>query len=354
MPGCHQRLLLQVIKALDVVLGVTGGAQQLFVVDDAVSLDDVCDTGNGVAVFQGKGVTGQLAVELAVGQVQAVIFPVCQTHRAVDLEQGRSLALLHLAHQGSLILAGSGGHDGDRHAGLLGVLSGQILPILILLGLEVQVVDLTGSAGSSSGAGSAGRSGRGSSGGAAGRAAAGSQTQSSSGNTGGFQEVTTRDHLFHNYSPSSLLKNYEVLFSLPPTGSGRKSKEILERVAAGADAFALLQLGLQGDGLGWGPVLDLIDQKLDALERDLLAGLDDGGHDRDTVAGHRDPVKADDGDVLRHPEPGADQRPDGTKRDDIAHGKQGGKLGPVPTGCSWRGRRIQNRSWRGRRAGHQR
>ena len=86
---------------------------------------------------------------------------------------------------------------------------------------------------------------------------------------------------------------------MPPTGSGRKSKEILERVAAGADAFALLQLGLQGDGLGWGPVLDLIDQKLDALERDLLAGLDDGGHDRDTVAGHRDPVKTDDGDVLR-------------------------------------------------------
>ena len=116
---------------------------------------------------------------------------------------------------------------------------------------------------------------------------------------------------------------------MPPTGSGRKSKEILERVAAGADAFALLQLGLQGDGLGRGPVLDLIDQKLDALERDLLAGLNDGGHDRDTVAGHRDPVKADDGDVLRHPEPGADQRPDGTKRDDIAHGKQGGKLGPA-------------------------
>ena len=76
---------------------------------------------------------------------QAVILPVGQTHRAVDLEQGGSFALLHLAHQGGLVLAGSGGHDGDRHAGLLGVLSGQILPILILLGLEVQVVDLAGS-----------------------------------------------------------------------------------------------------------------------------------------------------------------------------------------------------------------
>ena len=76
---------------------------------------------------------------------QAVILPVCQTHRAVDLEQGGSLALLHLAHQGGLVLAGSSGDNGHRHAGLLGVLSGQILPILILLGLEVQVVDLAGS-----------------------------------------------------------------------------------------------------------------------------------------------------------------------------------------------------------------
>ena len=60
-----------------------------------------------------------------------VFRPVSYTH----LEQGGSLALLHLAHQGGLVLAGSGGDNGHRHAGLLGVLSGQILPILILLGL---------------------------------------------------------------------------------------------------------------------------------------------------------------------------------------------------------------------------
>ena len=63
-------------------------------------------------------------------------------------------------------------------------------------------------------------------------------------------------------------------------------------------------------------MLDLPHQQLDALQRDLLAGLDDGGHDRHAVAGHRDAVEADDRDVLRNSEPGADQRPHGTKGDD--------------------------------------
>ena len=197
--------LLQVIEALDVVLGVAGGGQQLLIVNDAVGLDDVSDAGNGVAVLQCKGVAGQLTVQLAVGEVQAVIFPVCQTHRAVDLEQGGSLALLHLAHQGGLVLAGSSGDNGHRHAGLLGVLSGQILPILILLGLEVQVVDLAVCL--CSGAGSSGRAGsRGS--GAAGGAAAGSQTQSSGGNASGLQEVTTSNHFLHNKFSFLLKINY--------------------------------------------------------------------------------------------------------------------------------------------------
>ena len=192
--------LLQVVKALDVVLGVASGGQQLLVVDDAVGLDDVGDAGDGVAVLQGEGVAGQLTVQLAAGQVVAVILPVCQTNRAVHLEQGGSLALLHLAHQGGLVLAGSGGDNGHRHAGLLGVLSGQILPILILLRLEVQVVDLAVSLCSGRRTGS--RAGSGGSGGA-GRTATGSQTQSSGGCTGHFQEITTRDHLFHSSTPSS-------------------------------------------------------------------------------------------------------------------------------------------------------
>ncbi len=76
-------------------------------------------------------------------------------------------------------------------------------------------------------------------------------------------------------------------------------------------------------------MLDLPYQQLDALQRDLLAGLDDGGHHRHAVAGHRDAVKADHRNIFRHPEPGAHQRPDGTKGDDVAHGEQGGEIRPA-------------------------
>ena len=76
-------------------------------------------------------------------------------------------------------------------------------------------------------------------------------------------------------------------------------------------------------------MLDLPYQQLDALQRDLLAGLDDGGHHRHAVAGHRDAVKADHRNIFRHPEPSAHQRPDGTKGDDIAHGEQGGEICPA-------------------------
>ena len=76
-------------------------------------------------------------------------------------------------------------------------------------------------------------------------------------------------------------------------------------------------------------LFDLPHQQLDALQCDLFTGLDDGGHHRHAVTGHRDAVEADDRYILRHPEPGAHQRPDGTESDDIAHGEQSGELGPA-------------------------
>ena len=71
--------LLQIVKALDVVLGIASGGQQFLVVDDAVGLDNVGDSGNGVAILQCEGIAGQLTVQLAAGQVVAVILPVGQT-----------------------------------------------------------------------------------------------------------------------------------------------------------------------------------------------------------------------------------------------------------------------------------
>ena len=82
-----------------------------------------------------------MADEVGAGQIIAVIRPVGQAHRAVHLEQGRRIALLDLGHERGLVVAGGGGHDGDRHAGQLGVELGHVLPLRILLGLEVEVVD---------------------------------------------------------------------------------------------------------------------------------------------------------------------------------------------------------------------
>ena len=97
-----------------------------------------------VAVHQGVVLAGQLAVDGAAAEVIAVVPPVVQADRAVDLEQGGGLVLGHLAGQHGLILAGGVGGHGDGHAGLLGVVGGQLLPLGVLLGLEVHVVDGAG------------------------------------------------------------------------------------------------------------------------------------------------------------------------------------------------------------------
>ena len=213
---------LQAVEAGDVVLGVAGSGEQLLVVNDAVRLDDVGDGGDGVAVLQREGIAGQLAVQLGVGQVQAVVLPVGQAHRAVDLEQGGGLALFHLAHQGGLVLVGGGGHDGDGHAGLGGVLGGQVLPGFVLLGLEVQVVDLAGSGGR----GAAGRAssraggGGGSSRRAAGRTTGGQNTGSGH-RTGGLQEVAAGNHVFHSSSPLFVLGLSRV-YAARPGGTGKR------------------------------------------------------------------------------------------------------------------------------------
>ena len=51
--------LLQVIKALDIVLGIASSSQQFLIVDDAVGLDDVGDAVDRIALLQCKGVAGQ-------------------------------------------------------------------------------------------------------------------------------------------------------------------------------------------------------------------------------------------------------------------------------------------------------
>ena len=82
-----------------------------------------------------------MLVDLGILEIIAVVLPVGQADRAVDLEEGRAVALLHLGHERGLVVAGGRGHDIDGDTGLLGVELGQLLPLRVLLGLEVEVVD---------------------------------------------------------------------------------------------------------------------------------------------------------------------------------------------------------------------
>ena len=135
--------LLQGLKVGDVGSLVTGLLQQLGVGDQAVSLDDVSHAVHRVAFLQREGIGGQVLGDVRILEIIAVVLPVGQADRAVDLEQRRRIALLDLAHQRGFIVAGSGRHDGHRHAGLLGVELGELLPLGVLLRLEVQIVNRT-------------------------------------------------------------------------------------------------------------------------------------------------------------------------------------------------------------------
>ena len=146
---------LQGAEILDLVHGVAGLLQQTGVDDDAVALVYVRDTQHGAAVLKGEVIAGQLAVESGAGHVIAVVLPLGQAHGAVDLEQRGGLCLGQLAHEGGLVLAGGGGLDLHLHAGLLGVELGQLLPVAVLLGLEVQIVHRAGAAAVGGSAGAA-------------------------------------------------------------------------------------------------------------------------------------------------------------------------------------------------------
>ena len=146
--------LLQIVKAGDVLGLVASLGEEVLVVDEAVGLDGVGDALNlVVGALQREGVVGEFLLEVGVVEVDAVVLPGSEAHGAVDLEQGRGLGLGHLGLEGGLVLTGSGGLDGNLDTGLLGVDLGELLPLSVLLGLEVEVVHLAGSLLGSGGAG---------------------------------------------------------------------------------------------------------------------------------------------------------------------------------------------------------
>ena len=136
------RDLLQIVKALDVVQLVACLFQKADVGDDAIGLDDIGDAVDRIPVLELESIGGQVADNIGAGQVIAVILPVGQADRAVDLEHGRRIRLGHLTHQGGLILTGGRRDDCHRNTGLLCVDLGQILPGCICFRLEVQIIDM--------------------------------------------------------------------------------------------------------------------------------------------------------------------------------------------------------------------
>ena len=132
--------LFQIREGLDIVDSVACLLQQCLIYNQSVGLDYICDAVYGVVFLQRVVIAGQLSVDIGSCQVIAVILPVCQTHRSVYLEQGRSAALAHLTHQSGLIVTGCCRYNGYRNAGLVGISLCQVLPLLILLRFEVQIV----------------------------------------------------------------------------------------------------------------------------------------------------------------------------------------------------------------------
>ena len=121
---------------------MTGLLQKSLVDDDAEALVAVADgVGEAVLIGEVEGVSGHLIPNVGVGEVVAVLAPSINGALVANLEHGGSLALVHLGGEGLLIGAGGGGDYLHGNAGLLGVGGGNLLPCLICLGLEVEVVN---------------------------------------------------------------------------------------------------------------------------------------------------------------------------------------------------------------------
>ena len=133
--------LLQGLKVGDIGDLIAGLLQQSLVDDDAKGLIAVVD-GHGLAVgiLQVEVLGGHFLHDVGVIQRIAEIAIGVDGALVAHLEHGGRSGLVQLGGQHGVILAGGGGDDLDLHAGLLGVGLGQILPGLVGLGLEVQVI----------------------------------------------------------------------------------------------------------------------------------------------------------------------------------------------------------------------
>ena len=133
---------LKAVEICDVFCCVSCFFQQRLVVDNTIVLNNVGDTSHLVAVHQCEAVVRQLSCDVGTRQVIAVILPACKSNRSVYLEQRRRVCLCHLGLQRFLIFSGRCCQDCHRHTCLFCISFSQLLPVLICLRLEVQIVYL--------------------------------------------------------------------------------------------------------------------------------------------------------------------------------------------------------------------
>ena len=202
---------LQLVEGVDVLGLVASLLEQLLVVDDAVALLDPVNAQILAVGLQGKRIVDELAADLGVGQIGAVVLPVLKTGGAIDLEQGRRGTLRHLGLELLLVGVGGGGHDLDLDALLLLVRLGDLLPLLVDLGLKVEEVDL-GSVTGSRGAGAGGAA-----------AAHETEAQNRSRGTSEAQELPSAHFVLH-YNPPFHTVRY---LSPPPSEIGLGTEPLL-------------------------------------------------------------------------------------------------------------------------------
>ena len=134
---------LQIIKTLDVVQCVSSFLKKSFVYDQAISLDNICNTINSVTVFNSVSIGSKLWIDIGIFQIIAVIFPAFQSNRSVYLEQSRSIALSHLRLKSCLILSGSCCNNLYIYTSLLCVSFCKVLPSFISFWFKVQIIYLS-------------------------------------------------------------------------------------------------------------------------------------------------------------------------------------------------------------------
>ena len=86
---------LKAVKIRDIICSVSRLFQKRLIVNDAVALNYIGDTGHLITIHQGKAVVCQFSCNIGAGQIIAIVLPAGQPYRSIDLEQCGRICLCH-------------------------------------------------------------------------------------------------------------------------------------------------------------------------------------------------------------------------------------------------------------------